>query len=58
MTTRVVIYNEGPQNVAVDNGQEIKTIHPGARDSQYVYKNKTLVIFEVEAGTGDSTIET
>lgn len=48
MTTRVVVYNEGPHNIAVDNGQEIKVIHPNARDSQYVYKGKTLTVFEVD----------
>jgi hypothetical protein len=55
MTTKVVVYNEGPNNVAVDNGEEIKVVHPGARESQYVYKGKTLTIFEVEAGDGETT---
>jgi hypothetical protein len=54
VTTKVVIYNEGPKNVYVDDGQTIKCIHPGARDSQYVYKGKTLTLFE--EGNDEATV--
>jgi hypothetical protein len=51
MTTKVVVYNEGPKNVVVDNGQEIKIVHPGAKESQYVYKGKAIAVFEVDETT-------
>lgn len=51
MTTKVIVENLGPQNIYVDNGQEIVRVHPGAKETQHVYKGKHLAVFE----EGDET---
>ena len=49
MTTRIIIVNEGPDNVEVAvTGQPIYTIGKGQHQDQYVYKGKEINITEVK----------
>lgn len=49
MTTRIIIVNEGPDNVEVSGGEDpIYTIAPGTFQGQLLYKEKEVHIKEVQ----------
>lgn len=46
MTTKVVIYNEGPKTVCMDGGVFVEKIAPGERAARYLYIGSTVTLFE------------
>lgn len=46
MSAKVVIYNEGPDNIAFDDGDDIVLIHPRERKTTFVSEGEVVTLFK------------